>query len=620
MVSPRDFLRPLDSFERRHPAPPPREVDRHAQDSRPAFGCRPRRRRRAGRYPARPPRSICQPRSANRPRSPSSVPCVAEHLPQSYIGMGYYGTLTPRGHPCATSWRTPAGTRQYTPYQAGDRARPARGAAQLPDGGHRPHRACQIANASLLDEGTAAAEAMAIAPSRCTKRRQKRAVFFVAERLPPADDRRGADPRRAAGHRRLAWGSGELRTMIFAGRRRLRRAGAVPDTTRHASATSAAGRAGACGRRAGAWSRPICWRLTLLTPPGRVGGRHRGGLEPSASACRWATADRTRPSSRPTTSTSAQMPGRIIGVSKRRARQPAPIAWRCRPASSTSAATRPRSNICTAQVLLARHGLACTPSTTAPKGLKRIAQRVHASAHAASSPTACKPRRRHGQCGAVLRHPHRLATAALPPRRSCAPRGRHAHQPAPASDDGTRRHLRSMRRTHPRRRLRPLLAVLRRVDGALPDDGLDRQTGLPCDPHTPRTTSAFLTAPRVQQVPHEHEMLRYIQRLEAKRPVARPRSMISLGSCTMKLNATRRDVPGDLAGVRPSSIPSAPPEQARRLRPACSPTSSTWLRRDHRFRRRLAPAQRRLAGRIRRPAGHPRLSTQRAARVIATSA
>jgi hypothetical protein len=98
-------------------------------------------------------------------------------------------------------------------------------------------------------------------------------------------------------------------------------------------------------------------------------------------------------------------------------------------------------------------------------------------------------------------------------------------------------------------------------------------------------------------------MLRYIKRLETK-DLSLCHSMISLGSCTMKLNATSEMFPvswpefGKLHPFAPPSRPAATPR--------CSPSSSL-AQRDHRLRRRLAPAQRRLAGRIRRPPRHPRL-------------
>ena len=110
--------------------------------------------------------------------------------------------------------------------------------------------------------------------------------------------------------------------------------------------------------------------LTLLVPPGEFGADIVSAT-PSASACRWAPAARTPPTWPAATSSSAPCPAGW-SASASTATASRPTGWRCRRASSTSAARRPPRNICTAQVLLAvmasmyavYHG---------PEGLKRIA-------------------------------------------------------------------------------------------------------------------------------------------------------------------------------------------------------------------------------------------------------
>ncbi len=99
-------------------------------------------------------------------------------------------------------------------------------------------------------------------------------------------------------------------------------------------------------------------------------------------------------------------------------------------------------------------------------------------------------------------------------------------------------------------------------------------------------------------------MLRYMRRLEAQ-DLSLTHSMIPLGSCTMKLNATVEMMPvtwpewGRLH-------PFAPAEQADGLpRDVHQPREDAV--RDHRLRRDVAAAERRLAGRVRGPAGDPRL-------------
>jgi glycine dehydrogenase len=74
------------------------------------------------------------------------------------------------------------------------------------------------------------------------------------------------------------------------------------------------------------------------------------------------------------------------------------------------------------------------------------------------------------------------------------------------------------------------------IDAALPDDAAD---GIP---GALARTSAFLTHPVFNRYHSEHEMLRYLRRL-ADKDLALDRTMIPLGSCTMKLNATAEMIP-----------------------------------------------------------------------------
>ena len=133
---------------------------------------------------------------------------------QPMIGQGCYGTLTPGGHPPRRA-REPGLVHGVHAVPAGDLPGPARGAAQLPDHGRRPDRPA-VASASLLDEGTAAAEAMTLL--RRANRRRARHVPR-RRRLPAADHRvvRPA-PRRSASR---SWSRPRQRRSR---RRRLRRA------------------------------------------------------------------------------------------------------------------------------------------------------------------------------------------------------------------------------------------------------------------------------------------------------------------------------------------------------------------------------------------------------------
>jgi glycine dehydrogenase len=102
-------------------------------------------------------------------------------------------------------------------------------------------------------------------------------------------------------------------------------------------------------------------------------------------------------------------------------------------------------------------------------------------------------------------------------------------------------------------------------------------------------TSTFLTHPVFHRYHSETEMLRYLRRL-ADCDLALDRAMIPLGSCTMKLNATLRNDPGDLARVRRAASVRARGAGGR-LSPA-GPRARANAVRGHRLRRRLAAAQR----------------------------
>ena len=116
--------------------------------------------------------------------------------------------------------------------------------------------------------------------------------------------------------------------------------------------------------------------------------------------------------------------------------------------------------------------------------------------------------------------------------------------------------------------------------------------------------SKFLQHPVFNRYHSETEMLRYIQRLES-RDLSLTTSMIPLGSCTMKLNATAEMFPvswpefGSHASLR-AARPDA------RLPDIFKTSKTGW--RNHGLRRHVSPAERGFAGRVRRAARHPRLS------------
>ena len=169
----------------------------------------------------------------------------------------------------------------------------------------------------MLDEATAAAEAMTLAKRSVQEQEQR---VLRRRRLPSADlevVRTRAEPLGIEVRRRFGRGPD------CDGRRLLRRAAAVPgDQRRACDDLRAAGRAGA--RAAGA---PVIvaadlLALTLLTPPGELGADIVVGNDASASACRWASAARTPAylaMPRRVQALAARPPGRR---QRRRARQP----------------------------------------------------------------------------------------------------------------------------------------------------------------------------------------------------------------------------------------------------------------------------------------------------------
>ena len=253
----------------------------------------------------------------------------------SLIGQGYYGTVTP---PVIQRniLENPAWYTAYTPYQ------PEISQGRLEALLNFQTMVCDltgldVANASLLDEATAAAEAMALC-QRAAK--SKARAFFVDRALPSADHRRDRDPRRAA---RLG---GDRRRSLRRPRARRRssaRSSSIPGTYGHChDFTAPIAALHGAGAIACVAADPLA--LTLLKPPGEmgadiaVGSTQRfgvpigyGGPHAAYMAVQGrAEARRCRDGSSASRSTPAAT---------------APIASACRPASSISAARRrPRTS------------------------------------------------------------------------------------------------------------------------------------------------------------------------------------------------------------------------------------------------------------------------------------
>jgi len=461
---------------------------------------------------------------------------------RSYIGMGYHDCITPpviqRNILEDPGWYT-----QYTPYQA-EIAQGRLEALLNFQTLVADLTALPLANASLLDEGTAAAEAMVMCHMIT---RRARNGFFVAHHCHPqtiAVLQTRAEPMGIRVH------VGDPADCDFEAQDLFGILLQYPTTDGriHDYTSLAAG-----AREAGALTVVAAdlLALTLLTPPGEfgadiaVGTTQRFGV-PLGFGGPHAAYLSTREEYR------RQVPGRIVGVSKDDSGRPAlRLAMQTR--EQHIRRDKATSNICTSQVLLAvmasmyavYHG---------PAGLRRIAERVHGL----TSMLAAGLQRLGFDIGNepffdTLRVPLADGAAEL------IERARGLRINLREHDDGTSVGV-SLDETVSLAEVHGLLELF--AGGrSLPFDVDDLEDSLDTRYAAPfARTSDYLTH-RVFHAHHaEHEMLRYIQRLRG-RDLSLAQSMIPLGSCTMKLNGTSLMLPvswPEFARLHPF----APPEQA----------------------------------------------------------
>jgi glycine dehydrogenase len=439
----------------------------------------------------------------------------------SMIGMGYYGTVTPpvilRNVLESPGWYT-----AYTPYQA-----------EISQGRLEALLTFQqmtmdltgfdLANASLLDEATAAAEAMAMA-RRVGK--SKAATFFV-----DAD----THPQTVAVLRTRAQTLGVEVTVGDP-------ATLDPETV-FAALLSYPGSSGAVrdwrgviealhGAGALAIMATDLLALTLLTPPGElgadvaIGSAQRFGVPMGYGgphAAFFATRDAYKRS----------CPGRIIGVSVDSGGAPA-LRMALQTREQHIRRDKATSNICTAQALLAVLA-AMYGVWHGPDGVTRIARRVaRLTAIAAEGLTRLGYSLAHEAFfdTVTVRVPgraRRIAARALERRINL--RVVDADTLGFSLDETTRRKdVETLWRCFGGAEAEALsvAALDGAVDHALPAD-LARET-------------PFMEHPVFNLHHGETEMLRYLRRLQAK-DIALDRAMIPLGSCTMKLNAASEMIP-----------------------------------------------------------------------------
>ena len=491
------------------------------------------------------PRSIARGAAMALPEPLSEADALAEmkriagrnRVLKSFIGQGYHGTHTP-GVILRNILENPAWYTAYTPYQA--EISQGRMEALV----NFQTMVCDltgmaIAGSSMLDEATAAAEAMTLA-LRVGKSRST--TFFVADDVLPQTlevVRTRAEPLGitvACGPAHGAGASGAFAALLqYPGV-----TGVVRDLAPTIAAVHATGGLTIVAADLLA--------LTLLKPPGEmgadivVGNSQRFGMpmcNGGPHAAYLATKDEFKRS----------MPGRLVGVS---------VDAHGAPAYRLALQTREQhirrekatSNICTAQVLPAvvasmyavYHG---------PAGLKRIAQRVASFTAVLAAGL--------GQLGWAVVNVSAFDTLHV----EAGTRTDALLQAARDAGVNLRRaSATSVGITLDETTTRDDITLLWKLFAGtqpVPDFAPFEKGVAALIPVELQRTSAYLTHPVFNRHHSETDMLRYIRRLSDK-DLALDRTMIPLGSCTMKLNATSEMIPvtwPEFANVHPF----APPDQ-----------------------------------------------------------
>jgi glycine dehydrogenase len=511
----------LNSFARRHIGPNREEID--AMLDRVGF------ENLDALIEAAIPKNIRLDRQLDLPEAKSESEALTElraiakknKVARSFIGAGYYDCTTPpviqRNILENPGWYT-----AYTPYQA-----------ELAQGRLEALLNFQtmivdltkldIANASLLDEATAAAEAMALCHAVVTARK----TFFVADNCHPQTIevvRTRAKPLgieiKIDNFSRFKFDNTVFGALV----QYPATDGAIYDYTEFVRQAHAAGVLVVVAADILA--------LTLLKPPGEfgadvaVGNTQRFGVPlgfGGPHAAYFATRDEYR----------RHMPGRLVGVSHDAEGHPAyRLAMQTR--EQHIRRDKATSNICTAQVLLAviasmyavYHG---------PHGLRAIALRVHSFASKLASGLR--------QLGFEIAHKAFFDTIRIEVGKMSS---RDILERAEKADCNLRAlgpHSLgiSMDETTANADLEILMAALRGTN--VRDFENDKLAGSEFQiPQSAIRSSDFLTHPVFNTHDTETEMLRYLKKLEL-RDLSLTTSMIPLGSCTMKLNAAAEMFP-----------------------------------------------------------------------------
>ncbi len=440
---------------------------------------------------------------------------------RSYIGTGYYDCITPpviqRNVLENPGWYT-----QYTPYQA-----------EISQGRLEALlnfqtmvldlTGLEIANASLLDEGTAAAEAMTM----CHGLKPDKSAFFVSDRCHPQTIEVVRTRARALGIELIVGNhqTFDFSKPVFAALVQYPATDGTIYDYRQFTET-------AHQKDALVIVATDLLSLTLLTPPGEfgadvaVGSAQRFGVPlgfGGPHAAFFATRDTFK----------RHMPGRLVGVSKDAQGRPA-LRLALQTREQHIRREKATSNICTAQVLLAvmasmyavYHG---------PDGLRKIAERVHLMTH-----VLAKGLRKLGYDVLSENYFDTLAVNLGQRNSKDLVKTAEARQVNVRVVDAQTVGV-SLDEATSVEDLTSLLEVFNGGNelsfkvGDLAEEGVRFETPF-------ARSSKYLTHAVFNRYHSETEMMRYIRKLES-RDLSLTSSMIPLGSCTMKLNATAEMFP-----------------------------------------------------------------------------
>lgn len=438
---------------------------------------------------------------------------------KSFIGQGYYNTHTP-GVILRNIFENPAWYTAYTPYQpeiSQGRLEAILNFQQV----IMDMTGMDIANASMLDEGTAAAEAMTLI-QRVGKSNSN--VFYVAhDVLPQTREIIETRAKPLGVEVRTLTGNEAIENDCFGVLLQYPSVdGEIRDYREFTAAVHAKG--------AMVIAAADLLALTLIEAPGTwgadvvVGNSQRFGVPlgfGGPHAGYMGTKDAFKRS----------MPGRLVGVTvDAQGKQAYRLALQTR--EQHIRREKATSNICTAQVLLAviasmyavYHG---------PAGLKQIAQRTHRLTGTLAAGLK--------QMGVAIANTSFFDTLTINVADAAA-----VHAAAQAAGYNLRQISAtqvgvSLDETTTRADVEALWTILGQGKAAPAFDATEASVADAFPAALARTTN-YLTHPTFNRYHAEHEMLRYLRSL-ADKDLALDRTMIPLGSCTMKLNATSEMIP-----------------------------------------------------------------------------